>query len=82
MSDCPLCNVKESDVIWRDGSFFGLICRTCHVPLIVLTEHKEKITDEEMKEAEDIRKRRYPDYKFRGIGTRSIKSHWHEHIIK
>ena len=81
-SNCPLCNVKEEDILWKDGSFFGIICKTCGIPLCILKEHKASATEEEMEEMKDILKRRYPGYRLRGIGMRSIPAHFHEHAIK
>ena len=80
--NCPLCNVKDEDIIWRDDGFFGLMCRTCHIPMIILSEHRNTITKEEMEKVDDILQRRYLGYRLRNIGMRDIKTHWHEHVIE
>ena len=77
---CSLCNVKNKE--WESDKFFGLICRTCNVPMIVLKEHKASLTDEEAQEFKKLIKIYYPDRKPRNVGMRSLPNHWHEHLIK
>jgi hypothetical protein len=42
---CDLCKafLGEKDL----GKYYVLICNTCHVPMIVLKEHRASITKEE-----------------------------------
>lgn len=77
---CQLCQVGEHEKQWDEGRFYGLICKTCRVPMIVLKEHKAKLSDEERAEMIEIVKRRYSDKKLRGY-MRSIIEHWHDHLL-
>ncbi len=83
IEECDLCKAienKKVDKIWAEGSFYGLICREHKQPMIVLIEHRDCLTINETWEAEAIRRRRYPDLKFRGYMA-SIPQHWHDHLI-
>ena len=77
--DCRLCTEEDPD--WREGSFFGVTCDTCHVPMVVLDEHRAELTWREQLEFGALRKRRFPDHHPRDRGMRSIRDHWHWHMI-
>lgn len=77
---CELCNAIK-DAIWIEGSFFGLICKSCKIPMIVLKHHKENLSVGERNEMINIIKKRYPNYILRGY-MRSIPDHWHDHLIE
>lgn len=76
-----MCDLCEAFHVWKMGSFFGLICKTCKVPMIVLIEHKSELTEKEREEVKRIVDELYPDKKLRGIRMRSNPDHWHEHVI-
>lgn len=66
---------------WVEGGFFGIICRFCRVPMIVLGEHRSELTKEEGVVVEGLRRKYYSGSRVRGIGMRSLPGHWHEHYI-
>jgi len=76
---CDLCKAwpGKKDL----GKYYILICNTCHVPMIVLREHRASVTKEEWQEVDEIRKKLYPDRKLRKQGMRKILSHWHWHLV-
>jgi len=81
---CRLCEAyKNKDGTYRDVHewFFELICDTHKVPLLVLKEHRAKLTDEEEIIVGQIAEILYPNRKPRGTGMHSIVDHWHEHYI-
>jgi len=77
--ECSLCKAYpgEKDL----GKYYILTCNTCRVPMIVLKEHRASITEEEWQEADEMRKKLYPNKKFRKQGMRKILFHWHWHLV-
>ena len=78
---CDLCKAATNDALWVDGNFYGLICRTCHVPMVIAVFHRSWLTLEEKSELDDIVQRRLPGHFPRGRGMRDIPGHFHEHYI-
>ena len=81
---CELCLAfknKEGKSVSK--SFFTLVCRTCvgNVSMLVLKEHRTKLMKSEYREADNVRKKYFPDRRFRGY-MRKIKNHWHDHLVK
>lgn len=79
---CDLCQAVESEE-YEQLSQFRYIpeCKTCGDPLIILDSHKPFLTEDEQEALDKIMSWRFPDKKLRGIGMRSLKQHWHEHIL-
>ena len=77
---CGLCEAAHGS---PDGEnkFFVLICRTCGNPMIVLFEHRAKLTAEEQYIVDEIAARWYPKRRRRGY-IREIRGHFHEHLIE
>lgn len=74
---CKLCKVKKKS--WEEGIFFGVNCKKHFVPLIVLKEHKKKITEAEYKSLESLVKKEFPQYKLNNKLSDS-EDHWHVHL--
>jgi len=81
VNNCSLCSVSPSDKLWSERGFFGLICKKCDVPMIVLDEHREALTDDEQATVDSLQLKHFRFTKPRGIGMGSTGSHWHEHYI-
>lgn len=80
---CQLCHISDKDKIWQEGDFFGIEkCKTCGEPMIVHVFHVKELSFLDNKAALRLMKKYWPDREPRGIGMRSIKNHWHEHLIK
>lgn len=78
---CALCRAYPG--AGRYGPFFLIEeCNTCGVPMLVLAEHRAWLTPREEQLFYDILDDYFPDYEPRGIGMRSIPTHWHEHLIE
>lgn len=80
---CDLCEVvrtaPERD---RYGSFVLVPrCRTCGVPMLVYVHHTATLPPEVAQEFDLLVRERFLDRKPRGHGMRSIKGHWHEHLV-
>ena len=76
---CKMCKVKRK--LWEDKNFFGVKCRTHFVPLIVLEDHRNKISVDEKKAVLEIVKERYPKLYFDNTISDSDE-HWHIHLSK
>lgn len=83
MPKCELCDPERVTQWWHQGKTFLVIeCKTCHIPMLVLREHGPL---SEAMLAELQRARRFckvifgSDIEFRT--PRSIKDHYHEHVI-
>jgi hypothetical protein len=77
---CDLCSAAK-DAVWSEGAFFGLICRTCGNPIIVLHDHRPIINAAEQAIVDALVERRYPGKRRRGY-IRDEPRHWHEHVIE
>ena len=75
-----MCSLCESYSEVSHGSFFVLTCRNCDVPMVVLHEHRDWITDAEFNQFLYIARTYFPGYSPRGVGMRSVPGHWHEHM--
>lgn len=60
---CGLCSVKQKSRQWDDDNFFGLICKEKLIPMIVLKEHKNELSEEELEDLEEMAKKHYPQLK-------------------
>jgi len=76
---CKMCKVKRK--LWEDENFFGVKCRSHFVPLIVLKEHRNKLTTDEKKAVLKIIKERYPKLYIDNTISDS-NDHWHIHLNK
>ncbi len=76
---CKMCKVKRK--LWEDENFFGIRCRSHFVPLIVLKEHRNKISTDEKKAVLKIIKDRYPKLYLDNTISDSDE-HWHIHLCK
>ncbi len=74
---CKLCSVKKKN--WEGEKFFGINCKKHFVPMIVIKEHKKKISETEYKIIEEIVKARYPSFKLNSKLSDS-EDHWHIHL--
>lgn len=85
-SDCPLCKLCQGDIktklYHQDDTIIIVDCLT-HIgtPMVVLKDHKEKISDQEFDHIQNLCKKIFPEKRFRGTGMTEIKGHWHEHLI-
>jgi hypothetical protein len=76
---CKMCKVKRK--LWEYENFFGVKCRTHFVPLIVLNEHRNKLTTDEKKAVLKIIKTKYPKLYIDDTISDSDE-HWHIHLSK
>lgn len=78
---CELCEaVKNNEGTDTKGLFIILICKIHNVPMLVLKEHKSRLTGPERQEAEWHLRLMCPGRRFRGY-MQSIKGHWHDHMV-
>jgi len=78
---CELCQGDDiMGIIHQDDVCWITRCKIHKVPMIVLNDHKDKPTEDEMKHMESLRQRYFPKLKFRGY-MKSIPDHWHDHLI-
>jgi len=79
---CPLCTLeRKTKWLYEDKTVVVLMCETCGVPMMVLRRHTENPTATEMLCMERIREKRFPDYRWRDIGMRRIREHYHWHLV-
>lgn len=80
-TDCDLCKAYPGRK--EIGPFFVLNCKTCkdNPPMLVLREHRGKLTMLETEEFLRVVYQHFPGNKPRGWGMRSITDHWHEHLV-
>lgn len=85
---CDLCNlVTEGRNPLKNidfGSFFyEPECQdpACAMPMLILKEHRDTITEDEREELKYVIGMHFKGLMPRDIGMRSIKSHWHEHLV-
>ena len=85
---CDLCNLVNQKRNPLKNIRFGIFmyepeCADpeCAMPMIILREHRAELTAIEQVEFEIILEEHFPGLKARGIGMRSIKDHWHEHLV-
>ncbi len=76
---CKLCKVKRKQ--WEEENFFGINCRKHFVPLIVLKEHKKRLSQSEKEQLKLILKNYYPDM-FPDKSISDSEVHWHLHLTK
>lgn len=77
---CKLCKVKRKT--WENENFFGVNCRKHFVPMIVLQEHKDKITKDEIQELKQLIKQYHPNL-FPNIESECLKEgHYNVHLNK
>ena len=76
---CKMCSVKRK--VWEDENFFGIKCKKHFVPLIVLKEHRNKLTTAEKKEVLEIIKTQYKGLYIDDTISDS-DDHWHIHLSK
>jgi hypothetical protein len=76
---CKMCKVKRK--LWETEDFFGVKCNKHFVPLIVLKEHRNKITTNEKKAVLKIIRDKYPKL-FIDDTISDSDEHWHIHLSK
>jgi hypothetical protein len=76
---CKLCKVKRT--IWDSEKFFGINCRKHFVPIIVLKEHKDEITENEKQELKNLIKQYHPNL-FPIIEDECPTDHYNVHLTK
>ena len=70
---CPLCSVRKPH--WETEKFFGIRCKYKFAPMIVLKEHKDKVTDEEMEELKKVVKQFHPKARL-NKNLDHVNDHW------
>jgi len=80
---CPLCKAEVKSHWWyRDDLIYVCECISCRQPMVVIWRHAPTPTPEELRRAEMIVKGLFGEKaRFRGY-MRSIKDHWHEHVVR
>jgi len=74
-----MCKVKRK--AWETENFFGVNCVKHFVPIIILQEHRNKITSQEKKELLEIIKDKYKNLYIDDTISCS-DNHWHIHLSK
>ena len=77
---CNLCRAQDKIEV-GSSQFCVLVCKDCHVPMLVLKEHRAELTQAEWKEAEEWGEIVCPGRKMRTTGPRKILDHWHWHLV-
>lgn len=80
LDHCSLCNVANKQ--WQRGRFFGIESCDTHEgqPLIVLYDHRAKLTPDEQEEMERLAQEYWPGTVGRGY-MQKLPGHWHNHRI-
>jgi len=76
---CKLCKVKKK--AWEEERFFGINCRKHFVPLIVLKEHRDKLTKNEYEELLYLIDKYHPGHIINKTLSDS-EEHCHIHLLK
>ena len=76
---CKLCKVKRK--LWETENFFCVRCKKHFVPLIVLKNHRNTITQKETDELYKICNEKYPKL-FLDDSIIDSDDHWHIHLSK
>jgi hypothetical protein len=76
---CKMCTIKVKQ--WETEKFFGVKCNKHFMPLIILKEHRNKITPEEKDEIKKIQNDKFPKLYFDNTISDS-DDHWHIHLSK
>ncbi len=76
---CKMCKVKRK--VWETENFFGVKCRKHFVPVIILKDHRNKITTAEKKEVLSLIKIYYQGL-FIDDTISDSDDHWHIHLSK
>lgn len=76
---CKMCKIKRK--IWETDNFFGVKCNKHFVPMIILKEHKTKLTNVEKVELSNIIKDKYQNL-FIDSTISCSDDHWHIHLSK
>lgn len=78
-TNCKMCKIKRPE--WISESFLGVKCNKHFVPLIILKEHRNEITESEKNELSKLCKEKYPKL-FLDDSISDSDSHWHIHLGK
>jgi len=79
-SNCALCRARKvTEWMHEDGICWVGKCRSCDKWMIVYRYHGEP-TMEELEHMKKLSRRLFPNKRWRGT-RKTIKDHWHEHII-
>jgi hypothetical protein len=78
---CELCEVPEEDKKWSEDGFFGIICRLCHLPMVVCEDHTAELETVDQEKAKELAEKYFPGRWPRGLGMRSCQNHYHEHYV-
>jgi len=76
---CKMCKVKRK--LWETERFFGVKCNKHFVPMIILKEHRNKISTDEKKEVLRIIKEKHKGL-FIDDTISDSDTHWHIHLSK
>ena len=76
---CKLCKVKKK--AWEEERFFGINCKHHFVPLIVLREHRAKLTKNEFDEVNHLIEKYHPGCTINKSLSDS-EEHCHIHLLK
>lgn len=76
---CKLCKVKRR--VWEEENFFGVECNKHFVPLVVLEEHRNKLTVNEKETLTRLIKKHYPGW-YSDTTILDSDVHWHVHLTR
>ncbi len=76
---CKLCSIKRPH--WEEGSFIGVKCRRHFVPIIILKDHKSKLSKLEHEELNGILSRRFSRW-FPNKSLSASDEHWNLYLTR
>ena len=80
---CRLCEIVRSRR-YREYGEFVLVpeCNKCGIPMLVYKLHDAELGAFARKEFDMLMEASFKGRRPRGIGMRSNKLHWHEHLVQ
>lgn len=81
-SDCMLCEMEKRTKWYNENEDFVIAEKLGGGLFIVIKEHKDEISDEELEDAKEIINNTFKgiEYDLRVL-MNMVKNHWHAHII-
>lgn len=79
---CGLCHIlPNQDIHYKDTDFIVITCRTCNIPMIVYRYHTMTLPIDAMLDIHRIIGVLFGPNACLRLNQRSIKHHWHAHIL-
>jgi len=80
--DCLFCGPPEGFFALGSDTFYGILDKETHNPIIATYEHREGITEEEKIELNVVIQMYFPEYKLRVFAPAKNRDHWHSYLVR